>query len=312
MVDWLRRRTVLVALAMLAVAGSGAAWVVSAPRPAFGAADSGMLDNGDAARGKRVFDAGQCASCHASPSQADRLRLGGGMALASPFGTFYPPNISPHPRDGIGRWRGVDLGNALMAGVSPGGQHYYPALPYPSYAHMQPRDVADLMAYLLTLPPVAGQPPPHDLPFPFGIRRVVGFWKALFLDRTPIEPDPARDPAWNRGRYLVEALSHCGECHTPRNVLGAKKPGAPLAGGPDQEGVGFVPNINQAGLSSWSRADLVTMSATGMTPQLRRVGSSMAEVVTNTASLPDADRDAIAAYVLSIPAHSSPAAFRQR
>jgi len=170
---YVRRRILLIAMALLAAIAVGFGWVISAPRPAFADADAGVLDRGDAVRGKRVFDAGQCASCHASPGQRNRLRLGGGMALASPFGTFFPPNISPDAEDGIGRWRGVDLGNALMAGVSPRGQHYYPALPYPTYSHMRPEDVADLMTYLRTLPAVAGRAPPHELPFPFGIRRLV-------------------------------------------------------------------------------------------------------------------------------------------
>jgi mono/diheme cytochrome c family protein len=167
---------------------------------------------GDPTRGKLVFEAADCASCHASPGQPDRLRLGGGMELASPFGTFFPPNISPDPNDGIGRWRTIE--------VSPSGQHLYPALPYTSYAHMRVEDVKDLMAYLRTLPAVPGRTPRHELPFPFTIRRLVGFWKFLYLDRTPIRPDPARDAAWNRGRYLVEAVGHCAECHSARNMLG--------------------------------------------------------------------------------------------
>ena len=297
------------------VAGSAcgaAAWVVSAPQPAFGAGDDAAFESGDPARGKLAFDAGACASCHASPGQSDRLKLGGGMALNSPFGTFYPPNISPDPQDGIGRWRGVDVANAVMAGVSPAGRHYYPALPYINYVHMRRADMADLVAYLRTLPAVQGRAPPHDLPFPFTIRRAVGLWKALYFDRRPIAPDPARDEAWNRGHYLVAALAHCDACHSPHNVLDAIEDKRRFAGGVDQSGTGFVPNITPAGIGRWSAAEIVRALTTGETPEGRKLGSSMADVVNDTAALPEADRTAIALYLKGLPARKSPEAVRER
>jgi len=297
-------------LAVVAIAGG---WWITVPLPAFSEASAASLEQGgEPVRGKRVFDAGDCASCHASPGQPDRQRLGGGLALASPFGTFFPPNISPDLDDGIGRWRTIDLANALMSGVSPERQHLYPALPYTSYAHMQVEDVRDLMAYLRTLPAVSGQAPSHDLAFPFTIRRLVGFWKFLYLDRTTIRPDPAHDEAWNRGRYLVEALGHCAECHSARNMAGAIKQSSRFAGGQDQEGIGFVPNITPAGIGHWSNDDIVGALTTGHTPQLRRIGSSMADVVTNTAALPLSDRQAIAGYLRSLPPGSSPDSVKQR
>jgi mono/diheme cytochrome c family protein len=309
----LRPRWLLIVLLALGVGAAGLAWFLSTPRPAFPEADAGALDSGgDPVRGRLVFDAGDCASCHASPGQPDRLRLGGGMALASPFGTFFPPNISSDPQDGIGRWRTIDLANALMSGVSPDGRHYYPALPYTSYAHVRVEDVKDLMAYLHTLPPVRGRTPLHDLPFPLTIRRLVGFWKLLFFDRTPIQSDPSRDAAWNRGRYLVEALGHCAECHSARNVLGAIKPSSRFAGGQDQEGVGFVPNITPAGIGHWTRRDIFEALTIGHTPELRQIGSSMADVVTNLAALQQSDREAIAAYLLSLPSRQSPDAVEVR
>jgi mono/diheme cytochrome c family protein len=299
-------------VALAAIAGL-LMWVLTIPRPAFSAAQAMALEQGgDAARGKVIFEAGDCASCHVSPGQPDRLRLGGGLALGSPFGTFFPPNISPDPRDGIGAWRTIDLANALMSGVSPEGRHYYPALPYTSYAHMRIGDVRDLMAYLRTLPAVQGRAPPHDLPFPFSIRRLVGFWKLLYLDRAPIEPDPTHDATWNRGHYLVAAVSHCAECHSARNLLNAIKESSRYAGGYDQEGAGYVPNITPEGVGNWSRDDIVKMLTDGHTPKLRPVGSSMADVVTNTASLPLADREAIATYILSLPARHSPDEVKER
>lgn len=294
-------------MALLCCVGAAVAWVLSAPQPVFPAGEGEWMEaGGDAARGRVVFLAGDCASCHASPGQADRLVLGGGLSLASPFGVLRVPNISPDPVFGIGRWRAVDLANAVMSGVSPDGRHYYPALPYPTYAHMRPEDVRDLMAYLRTLPPVQTRAPPHELPFPFSIRRLVGFWKLLFLDRSPIVDDPARSPLWNRGRYLVEAVAHCAECHSSRNMFGAIRPHTRFAGGPDPEGVGYVPNITPAGIGHWSDDQLMTLLGAGKMPDGRTVGSTMNDVVLNTAQLPETDRRAIIAYLRTLPSRPTP------
>jgi mono/diheme cytochrome c family protein len=298
-------------LAVLLVAGTfgagAAAWIVTEPRPAVSESRNQAFDqHGDAGRGRLIFAAGDCASCHASPGQPDRLRLGGGLALASPYGTFRVPNISTDPVDGIGAWRTIDIANAILSGVSPDGSHYYPAFPYSSYAKMHVGDVNDLIAYLRTLPAVSGKPPPHILSLPFRIRRLVGFWKLLFFDQKPIAPDPARDIVWNRGRYLVEAVAHCAECHSSRNLLGGIKPDTRFAGGPDPEGVGYIPNITPARIGAWTEADIAEMLKTGRTPSHGRIGSSMTGVVTNTAMLPPGDRDAIANYVKSLPPRETP------
>ena len=166
---WKRPIIIASALAVALCAGAAVAgWVLSAPHPRFGEADAQVLEQpGDPDRGRIVFAAADCSSCHASPGQTDRLRLGGGLALASPFGTFRVPNISPDPDVGIGRWRTVDLANALLSGVAPSGQHLYPALPYTSYAGMSVDDIRDLMAFLRTLHPVPSRPPDNELTFPF-------------------------------------------------------------------------------------------------------------------------------------------------
>ncbi len=284
-----------------------AAWLITAPRPASSRLPPGVFDKaGDPARGQLVFAAGDCASCHASPGQPDRLHLGGGLALASPFGTFHVPNISPDPVDGIGAWQTKDLANALLSGVSPGGSHYYPVFPYPSFAHMSVPDVVDLMAYLRTLPPVSGRAPPHELNLLFRIRGFVGFWKLLYFDQSPIKPDSRHDDEWNRGRYLVESIGHCAECHSSRNLLGGIRESTRFAGGVDPEGTGYDPNITPGHIGSWSKQQIVTMLQTGETPDRMRVGSSMSEVVANMAMLPDSDRRAIAAYIKSLPARSTP------
>jgi mono/diheme cytochrome c family protein len=234
------------------------------------------------------------------------------MALASPFGTLYPPNISPDIRDGIGRWRTIDLANALLSGVSPDGRHYYPALPYTSYVRMSVDDVKDLMAYLRTLTPVSGKTPPHELPFPFSIRRLIGGWKLVFFDRTPLPPEPDRDATWHRGRYLVEAVGHCAECHSARNVFGAIKQASRLAGGIDQELVGYDPNVTPTGIGHWSEDEILRAITTGQTPELRQLGGSMEDVVHNLAGLPASDQRAIAAYLVTLPRRTSPDAVRER
>jgi len=289
------------------VLGAAAAWLITAPRPAFSADATGIYDQaGDPKRGEQVFLAGDCSSCHASPGQSDRLKLGGGIALASPYGTFRAPNISSDPADGIGAWTTKDLANALLSGVSPDGSHYYPVFPYASYAHASIGDVADLMAYLRTLPAVHGRAPPHRPDLLFKIRRFVGFWKLLYFRPGEIKPDPAHDPQWNRGRYLVEALGHCDECHSSRDLFGGIKNKTRFAGGQDPVGTGFYPNITPTRIGHWSQGDIAELLKSGNTPDHGRVGSSMADVVTNTAQLPQEDRDAIAAYVKALPARPTP------
>jgi mono/diheme cytochrome c family protein len=298
----MRTGPLLAILFVTGVIGSVAVWTISEPQPAFSKdADAALDQPGDPAKGKLIFAAGDCASCHASPGQPDRLRLGGGLALASPYGTFRVPNISTDPVDGIGAWRTIDLANALLSGVSPDNYHYYPSFPYSSYAKMRVEDVRDLRAYLRTLPAVSGKPPPHDLAPPFRIRRFVGFWKILFFDRKPIVSDSKRDDAWNRGQYLAEAVAHCAECHSSRNLFGAVKPDTRFAGGQDPEGVGYIPNITPKRIGDWTEANIAEVLKTGNTPTHGRVGSSMADVVTNTATLPQSDRDAIAVYIKSLP-----------
>jgi len=246
------RRTISVAL-LAALAAAGVYWWLSAPVVA--AAGTAPARVPDLANGQVMFNAGGCASCHAVPDQPDRLRLGGGVAIKSPFGTFYAPNISSDPTDGIGKWSDAEFVNAVMHGVSPDGQHYFPAFPYTSYQHARREDVLDLFAYLKTLPAVAGKVRDHDVHFPFNIRRNVGIWKFLFLDGKPFLADSAKSPQWNRGAYLVNSFGHCAECHSPRNALGGIIAGQRFAGGPNPEGEGWVPNITQKGLREWSAKD---------------------------------------------------------
>jgi mono/diheme cytochrome c family protein len=297
----------LVSGILVASAAGAGVWFVTAPdRFAVPEAQAVAEGNGDAERGKLVFAAGDCASCHASPGQSDRLHLGGGLALSSPYGTFRAPNISMDRVDGIGNWTTKDLANALLRGVSPDSKHYYPVFPYPSFTHMRHEDVQDLMAFLRTLPAVKGRPPDHDLNPVFGVRRFVGFWKFLYFKPGPIAPDPTHDEKWNRGRYLSEALAHCAECHSSRDMFGGIKASTRYAGGEDPVGTGFYPNITAARLRDWSEGQLAEMLKAGTTPNHGRVGSSMTDVVTNLAMLPASDRDAIAAFVKRLPSRPTP------
>jgi mono/diheme cytochrome c family protein len=304
------KRTVFV-LAACAVVGAALAWSLSAPRARYGPEQWRALEkHGDAVLGRRVFFAGGCDSCHATPGQPDRLRLGGGLELKTPFGSFFPPNISSDKVDGIGAWRDVDLANALLSGVSPAGEHYYPAFPYTSYQRMTPGDVADLIAFMHTLPAVQGRAPAHQLPFPFSIRRAVGLWKLLYFDNAGFQPDPGQSAEWNLGRYLVDGPGHCGECHTPRGFLGAMEPSLYLTGAPAPDGKGKTPNLTGAVLADWTKADIVEALTSGFTPVGDVLGSGMTGVVRNLAQLPQSDREAIAVYLKSLPPRGAPATAR--
>jgi len=259
---------------------------------------------GDATRGEQVFYAGGCASCHAAPkAEGDaRLVLAGGQRFASPFGTFLAPNISPDPVHGIGAWSPRDLANAMRYGTSPEGAHYYPAFPYTSYAHASLSDIADLHAFMATLPGSDVASLPHEIGFPFNIRRGLGLWKQLFAGKPwVLDSDMGTDlsDALIRGRYLVEGLGHCSECHTPRNAIGGLDRSRWMAGAPTPDGKSKVPNLTPAKLT-WSEVDIAYYLETGFTPDFDAAGGHMASVVLNTGKLPPEDRAAIAAYLKAI------------
>jgi mono/diheme cytochrome c family protein len=287
-----------------AVIGLGVFWWLTIPVTV--AASTLPPHTPNPGNGAVVFNAGGCSSCHATPAQQDRLKLGGGLPLTSPFGTFYVPNISPDPVAGIGRWSEADFVTALLKGTSPNGSHYFPAFPYTSYQQMKMEDVRDLFGYLKTLPQVASKAPDHAVPFPFNIRRNLGVWKLLFLDGKPFEADASKSPQWNRGSYLVNALGHCAECHSPRNALGGIVTAQRFAGGPNPDGEGWVPNITQKRLGDWSEKDIGYFLETGQTPEGDTAGGSMARVIRNTSQLSADDRSAMALYLKSLPAVEGP------
>ncbi|MEM7471085.1 MAG: cytochrome c [Pseudomonadota bacterium] len=256
--------------------------------------------NGTATQGEIIFTAAGCASCHspADATGADKLVLAGGQRFPSEFGTFIAPNISPDAQHGIGGWTQLQFTNAVIKGVSPNGQHYFPAFPYTSYNKMSLQDAADLWAYMQTLPANATPSQPHEVAFPFNIRRNLGGWKFLFLNDEWILD--ASTPQLERGRYLVEALGHCAECHTPRNTLGGLDTTRWMQGAPDPSGKGRVPGITPANLG-WVEADITEYLTSGFTPEFDTAGGHMVNVIENTALLRDQDREAIAAYLLNLP-----------
>jgi len=290
-------------LVFLGVVAVITGWFLSGPDPLDPARAEGLT--GDAEAGKGVFVAAGCASCHAAPKTVpdpDLPVLAGGRAFASDFGTFHAPNISSDMAEGIGGWTDADVLNAVMRGVSPEGQHYYPAFPYDAYAKAEMQDMVDLVAYLRTLPADATPSLPHEVGFPFNIRRAVGAWKVLFRSDDWVMAT-AETPEIERGRYLVEALAHCGECHTPRNALGGLERGNWLAGAENPGGEGRIPGITPSALG-WSAGEIAYYLETGFTPEFDTAGGEMAEVIRNTSRLTPEDRAAIAAYLLALPGGS--------
>ena len=297
-------RRILLGLILIGAAGFGIFWWLTTP--AVVAAASLPARTPNLANGEAAFPIVDGAKELRGPNQPDRLKLGGGLAMPSPFGTFYVPNISSDPTYGIGRWSEADFVTAVLKGTSPDGTHHFPAFPYASYQHASVDDVRDLFAYLKTLPAVSGKLRDHDVPFPFNIRRNVGIWKFLFMNDKPVVADASRSASWNRGAYLVNGLGHCAECHSPRNFLGGIVAAQRFAGGPNPEGEGWVPNITQKRLGDWSAKDIAYFLETGQTPDGDTAGGSMVRVIKNTSQLSAEDRNAIAEYVKSLPPVEGP------
>lgn len=289
------------ALAIVAVLAGGSAWILTGGSQLSESDLAVAATDGDATAGELVFWAAGCASCHAAEGATGdaKLVLAGGQRFGSDFGTFVSPNISSDPSAGIGGWSLAQFATALRNGVDPQGRHYYPAFPYTSYIHMTDRDIADLWAFMQTLPADATPSQPHDLSFPFSIRRGVAIWKWMHLNDVFVM-QVADTETVARGRYLVEALGHCAECHTPRDAFGGLAKDRWMAGAPNPSGQGQIPNITPAALD-WSETDIAYYLATGFTPDFDSAGGHMARVVQNLANLPDSDRQAIAAYLKALP-----------
>jgi len=284
-----RARGLLIVVGMLAAA------------PALG--DSQPLDPVLKA-GEYIFHAVGCASCHTDQKHYG-APLAGGRALKTEFGTFYPPNITPDRETGIGSWSEQDFVRALREGRDDEGDNLYPAFPYPAYTHLTDADLHALWTYLRAQPPVWQINRPHELRWFARARWSIGLWKLLYFTPGAYQPDPKQTASWNRGAYLAEAAAHCGECHTPRTMLGGLKTDTRYAGTRNGPEGSVMPNITpdrKTGIGRWSRGDLVTYMASGLAPDGDLAGDLMAEVIDNGLKyLTKDDLAAIAEYVQSQP-----------
>ncbi len=264
---------------------------------------------GDALQGAYLARASGCVGCHTN-IEDDGLALAGGAPLDTPFGTFIPPNITPHPNAGIGKWTIQDFARAVRQGISPDGKPYYPVFTYSFYSTYTDQQIADLWEAFRTVPAVAEHAGDHDVRFPFGFRGGLKLWRAVYLDTPQTDALMGASDDWNRGRLLVEGPAHCAACHTGRNLAGGLKRNAALAGNNDLPGGNKAPSIRAGDLveNGWSIANLSYALKLGILPNGDVFGGSMAEVVNNgTAFLTDEDRTAIATYLLAPEGAENPA-----
>lgn len=275
---------------------------------AYCGAQARAADDAAIARGAYLYAAGDCDGCH-TDKKNNGPKAAGGRALPTPFGTFYGPNITPDP-SGIGSYSEADFHRVMREGKDDAGRYLYPVFPFPSFTGLSDADIADLYAYLMSLPPVRHESRRHEAKFPFGWRFPLIGWRMLFFTPGPLAPVADQSAEWNRGRYLAETVAHCEECHTPRNVFGALDRKHAFAGNPHGPDGQDAPNITsdaKAGLGDWKLEDIIEVLKSGQTPDGDYVSSGMGEVVDGTAQLTDADRHAIAVYIKSLsPLPSTP------
>ncbi len=253
------------------------------------------------ARGEYLTVAADCAACHTTKGGKP---FAGGLAFKLPFGTIYSPNITPDNTVGIGDWSDAEFVRAMRSGVGKHGEDLYPAFPYTSYALLSTDDILAIKAYLTTLAPVSDPAPENALAFPFNQRPLMRAWKLLFVPSGPFKPDPSKGKEWNDGAYLVEALAHCGECHTPRGIMFQRKQGVALSGG-DVDGwkAWNITSDKEYGLGTWSDGQIAEMLATGHTEGHGVAAGPMREAIDLSLSkLPKSDIDAIVAYLRTVPA----------
>ncbi len=264
------------------------------------AISSSALAEGAAKRGEYLAIAADCLGCHTALDDPGAVPLAGGGVIKTPFGTFYGPNITSDKTHGIGSWSEDDFIRAMRYGTRPDGAAYFPAFPYPSFTMITDSDLRDLWAYLRTVPPNAAPNKKHDLGI-FGWRFPLKFWKWMFFKPHLFEADAKASAQINRGAYLVRTLGHCGECHTPRNLIGVPRQDRYLAGGKGPDGK-KVPDLSPTHLRKWTNEDIKDCMTTGVLPDGDLVGEAMGTVVKFSLSkITDSDLDAIIAYLRSLP-----------
>jgi mono/diheme cytochrome c family protein len=292
---------VLVVLALAAAAFIGYSW-----RPGIEPVEpqaASRFDAAQVARGSQLALIGNCNSCHTAEGGAP---YAGGRPLKTPFGTIHGTNITPCPDTGIGRWSEAAFTRALREGVDRSGRHLYPAFPYDHYTLMTDEDIRALYAFIMTREAVRAETPANQLLFPLNFRPLIAGWKLMFLDVGVFQPDPARDPAWNRGAYLVRGPAHCGGCHTPRNFLGAEKKGRFLEGGVTEGWTAPALNPASATPVPWTAESLRHYLRHGIADNHAITAGPMDPVIRNLAGVPEDDIKAIAAYVAAYAAQVTP------
>ena len=256
-------------------------------------------------RGEYLARAADCQACHTVQGGAP---FAGGLAFKLPFGTLYSPNITPDKETGIGAWSDADFLNAIHKGIAPGGTRLYPAFPYAAYTMMTDGDALAIKAFLFSLPAVHAAALENTLPFPFNRRSVMGFWSAFFNENQRFQPNAAQSPEWNRGAYIAEALAHCGECHTPRNLAFAldnrnKFKGAVTAGW-------YAFNITSdkgSGIGAWNDDELSDYLSAGHASGRGTAAGPMGEAVDQSfKEMAPSDIHALVTYLRTVPPVASP------
>ena len=290
-----------IALLILAAAVA-AAFVIAIRTPDPGISATIAQRQPDVLRGQYVYELADCAACHTNPGGTT---LASGLGLVTPLGTIYATNITPDRDTGIGNYSLTDFVRALRLGVRRDGARLYAAMPYTAYAKISDEDLQDLFAYLQKdITPVSQTAPANTLAWPFNMRWPIAFWNVLFLDSSRLTPDPSKDPQWNRGAYLVEALAHCGECHTPRRVTQNLDNSQKFAGAVLQGWKAYnITTSKQSGIGAWGDAELTSYLSTGRADGHSSASGPMAEVVADSLRYASSDDiHAIVAYVRSVPA----------
>jgi mono/diheme cytochrome c family protein len=265
--------------------------------------DPTSFDKALVERGRVLANYGDCTACHSRP---DGPPFAGNFPLRTPFGTIYTSNITPDPETGIGTWSKDAFRRAMKDGVNRAGHHLYPAFPYDQFTKVKDADIDAIYAYLMSaVEPVRETTRGNDFGFPLNIRATLAVWKALFLDKAPLRPDPTQEDAWNEGAYLVEGLGHCAACHSPRNRMGART--TPAYGGGSAEGW-FAPPLNKDNISQqpWTKVELVIYLMDGWHPKHGMAGGPMTPVVNALHKQNEIDVFAIATYVGTLRAGEKP------
>ena len=280
-------------------------WLLSQPEPLPDFDVSGNnLTEADIRRGEYLVNIAGCVSCH-TDAEGRGAHLAGGLGLDTPFGSFFAPNITSHREAGIGAWSFTDFARAMHLGVAPTGARYYPAFPYASYTKINFDDLRAIYAYLQSTPPVATRNRPHETHWYIN-RLLMPVWQSLFFQPGVYQPDAGLDETLVRGAYIANALTHCSECHTPRNLLGATRPELFLAGtedGPDGDPVPNITSSEADGIGDWDEDELLLYLEEGELPDGDYAGGAMVDVIDNSTSLMDpADLQAVVSYILSVPA----------